>query len=84
MPTTREALVVATEPAALRYDFMFRARGCELNLKLIAGRHRLRDPNRPAFSHPSPQGLGKNLLCGAFAVPHEFVSFDRSGYAHFA
>jgi len=30
----------------------------------LAGRHRLRDPNRPAVSHPSPQGLGKNLLCG--------------------
>jgi len=36
--------------------------------KILAGRHRLRDPNRPAFSHPSPQGLGKNLCCAYAAV----------------
>ena len=50
----------------------------------IAGRHRLRDPNRPASSHPSPQGLGKNLLCGVFAVPHKLVAFDSRRHSHFA
>jgi len=28
----------------------------------MAGRHRLRDPRRPAASHPSPQDLGKNFV----------------------
>jgi hypothetical protein len=45
---------------------------------------RLRDPSPPASSHPSPQGLGKKLLCGVFTVPHEFVSFDCRRHSHFS
>ena len=52
--------------------------------KKITGRHRLRDPNRPAFLTHLRRGLGKNLLCGVFTIPHEFVALDGRRDTHIA